>query len=401
MRRKGFGVFLFCFISYSAIYVTRMNLSAASPNLIEGGILDAVQIGALGSAFSLCYACGRLLNGALTDRLAPILFIFTGLLLIGMANLCVGFLPAYPLFLLLWCLNALAQSMIWSAMLCTVSATSDADIRDRRASLLVSSVSVGNIVAILLNTRLIRAFGVQAAFFVPGVMVLILCLTSAWVLRRTPAALQASAVPRAARPERKGRLRPDPRLLRALLPAVSQGVIKDNIVLWMLVFFTDRFAIDLGSSAYFALLIPTVGLAGRLSYPIFYRLCGQNEHLVSLCAFGLCAVVSALLGLAPTTPLLAALSLSLLYAGASVINSSLSSIFPLRFADSGSVATVSGLIDFISYLGAAAGAAVYGLLIAGHHYVPMFLSWTLLSLLSLLLLLNQIIAERKPCRHIE
>ena len=391
MRRKGFDVFLVCFISYSAIYVARMNLSVASPALIEKGVLDAVQIGVLGSAFSLCYSCGRLLNGTLTDRLAPILFIFTGLLLTGVANLGTGFLPAYPLFLLFWCLNALAQSMLWSAMLCTVSAASDAGVGDRRAALLVASVSVGNIASILLNTRLIRAFGVRAAFFVPGVLVLVLCLVSAWVLRRTPAALHAPSASRAHTLGLSGLLRSEPQLLRMLLPAVSHGVIKENIVLWMLVFFTDRFAIDLGSSAYFALLIPAVGLAGRLCYPAFYRLCGRNEHLVSLCAFGLCAVVSALLGLAPTTPFLAALGLSLLYASTSVINTSVLSIFPLRFADSGAVASVSGLMDFISYLGTAIGSAVYGLLIAGHRYTPMFLSWTFLSLLSLLLLHRQIV----------
>ncbi len=393
MKRRGLDVFLVCYLSYTAIYIARVNLSVASPALMEKGILDAVQIGVLGSAFSLIYSCGRLLNGALTDRFAPVLFILTGLLLTGAANLGVGSLPGYPLFLLLWGLNAFAQSMLWSAMLRTVSASGEAGSGDRRAALLVSSVSVGNIAAILLNTRLIRSFGVQAAFFVPGTLVLVLCLASAWVLRRAPAALPAPAV-------RKGGLhKPDSRLLWALLPAAAHGVIKENISLWMLVFFTDRFAIDLGSSAHFVLLIPTVGLAGRLCFPVFYRLCGRNEQLVSLIAFALCAGLSALLALLPSSPLLAAVCLSLLYAGASLINTATLSIFPLRFADSGAVASVSGLMDFVTYLGAAAGAAAYGLLIAGHRYAPVFFSWTLLSLLSLLILLRQIQTERKNRRH--
>ena len=100
-------------------------------------------------------------------------------------------------------------------------------------------------------------------------------------------------------------------------------------------------------------------------------------------AFALCAGLSALLALLPSSPLLAAVCLSLLYAGASLINTAALSIFPLRFADSGAVASVSGLMDFVTYLGAAAGAAAYGLLIAGHRYAPVFFSWTLLSLLSL------------------
>ena len=395
MRRKGFAVFLVCFISYSTIYVARMNLSMASPILIEKGVLNAAQIGVLGSTFSLIYSCGRLLSGALTDRLAPILFILSGLLLTGAANLAVGYLPAYPLFLLFWGINALSQSMLWSAMLCTVSATSDPDVGNRRAALLVASVSVGNIAAILLITRLIGRFGVQAAFFVPGALTLLLCLISAWVLCRTPA-VQPQPVSRTLMPGLKGLLRLDPQLLRMLLPAMSHGVIKENIVLWMVVFFIDRFAINLESSAYFVLLIPVVGLAGRLSFPLFYRLCRKSEHFLSLIAFAVCGVLSAVLALLPISPLLSAICLGLLYAGASIINTATLSIFPLRFSDRGAVASVSGLMDFVAYLGASAGAAVYGLLIVKKIYAPMFLSWTLLSVLSIWSLFKQFTSGREP-----
>ncbi len=56
-------------------------------------------------------------------------------------------------------------------------------------------------------------------------------------------------------------------------------------------------------------------------------------------------------------------------------------------------------MDFVTYLGASAGAAVYGLLIAKNSYAPMFLSWVLLSFLSLLPLFKQFTSERKPCCH--
>jgi len=389
MKSNKTAVFLVCYISYVAIYVARLNLSIASPALIEGGVLTAVQIGFLGSAFSVVYSCGRLLNGWLSDRMAPSLFIFVGLLFTGIANLCVGLLPPYIPFLLLLCLNAIAQSMLWSAMLRTISSAYGKEHADKKVSLLVSSVSAGNVAAIPLNTWLVEQFGVRAAFFLPGTLTLVMCMLSAWILRMAPTTIQNVQKP-------KARFRkPDPRLLAAIAPAAFHGVMKENISLWMAVFFTDRFAIDLKSSAWFVMLIPLIGFAGRLLFPFCYKLCRRNEQLLTLISFVLCAGLAAVLCLNLNAPLVAALCLSLIYALVSIINTSLISIFPLRFADSGSVASVSGLMDFITYLGAGISSAIYGVFVADHTYTPMFLSWVVLSALSVPILLWQMKPEKK------
>ena len=79
-----------------------------------------------------------------------------------------------------------------------------------------------------------------------------------------------------AAPREKGAKQPFP--LRALLtdkkvrgillPAMFHGTMKDNISLFMALYFADRFAINLESSAWYVLLIPVVGLIGRLAYPL-------------------------------------------------------------------------------------------------------------------------------------
>ena len=78
-------VFILCYISYVCIYAARLNLSMASPGMISGGILTSEQYGFLGSAFFVVYACGRLLNGMIGDRVAPWVMISLGLALTGAA----------------------------------------------------------------------------------------------------------------------------------------------------------------------------------------------------------------------------------------------------------------------------------------------------------------------------
>ena len=148
-------VFYLCFVAYTCIYIARLNLSMASPAMREAGILTAAQLGLIGSAFSVVYSCGRLVSGIVGDRLAPKLLICTGLFLTALANMLVGILPPYVLMLILWCFNALGQSMLWSALLKTMTDLYGKAQADKKVPILVSSVSVGNILGILFSSQLV------------------------------------------------------------------------------------------------------------------------------------------------------------------------------------------------------------------------------------------------------
>lgn len=376
------SVFYLCFIAYTCIYIARLNLSMASPAMREAGILTAAQLGLIGSAFSVVYSCGRLVSGIVGDRLAPKLLICTGLFLTALSNMLVGILPPYALMLILWCFNALGQSMLWSALLRTMTDLYGKAQADKKVPILVSSVSVGNILGILFSSQLVSRFGIRAAFLVPGLMTAVM------------GALALKILPPVAKSDRKQEfplvaMLGDKSLRRILLPAMFHGAMKDNISLFMAVFFLDRFGVDLEQSAWYVLLIPTVGLVGRLIYPSCYKALGRREHLLSMIGFALCAGLAVVLCLDIPVPLVAAICLSLIYAFVSMINTSILSMFPLRFAQKGFISSVSGIADFATYLGAAIASAIYGVLIDNGNYFAMFASWAVVSIASIFLLLGQ------------
>ncbi len=373
-------IFFLCYIAYTCIYIARLNLSMASPAMREAGILSAAELGFIGSAFSVVYSCGRLFNGILGDRIAPKLLIVTGLLLTAAANLLIGILPPYILILVLWCVNAFGQSMLWSAMLKTMTDIYGKTQADKKVPILVSSVSAGNILGILFSARLVGWFGIRAAFFVPGIMTAVMGALAAYIIPATHIEnAQSKPFPFKA-------LFGDKKIRTILLPAMFHGAMKDTISLFMAVYFLDTFGVDLAASSWYVLLIPTVGLVGRLIYPACYRLLQQREHLLSLICFIICAAFAALLCFPLRTPLIAAIALSMIYALVSMVNTSILSMFPLRFAKQDLVASVSGITDFATYLGASIASAIYGLLIENGGYRYMFLSWAVLSLLSIVFL---------------
>ena len=384
-KLRGALIFSVCYIAYVSIYIARLNLSMASPALTSEGILTKAQIGLLGSVFSVIYAVGRLVCGGLSDSKPPFVMIGSGLLLASAANIgfsyLVGFsfVPPFWAMLALWSLNAFAQSMLWSSILCVITSVFGETRAKRLNSFMVTAVAVGNIAGILVDSRLILLLGVSSAFLIPGWFTLIMGVAAFIALHR----IKAPGIP-AVRTKKAHHLEllRDRELLVALIPAFLHGTMKDNISLWMAVYFTDSFGVDLGSSANFVLFIPVVGFAGRMIYPLLYRLCKEREHLVSGIGFIVCLIASIPLCFGVGSPVAAMFALGSIYAAVSVINTSFLSIYPVRYASRGRVASVSGIMDFVTYLGAGLSSVVYGFV----GYLPMFASWAVVSVVSLMVL---------------
>lgn len=383
MTKRNTLIFIICYIAYTSIYIARLNLSMASPALIEIGIADTAQIGILGSVFSVVFACGRFINGGLGDRITPWKMICTGLFVGALSNIVTGILPPFWGMAALWGINAFAQSMLWSSVLCTVTAIYESEKAKKMTSYMVSSVATGNILGIVVNSIIVDKLGVNFAFVIPGAIMLIMSVVIFFFIK------DINPTPKEAKKHisivNLLRIR---EIAGMIPPVMFHGVLKDNISLWMTVYFVDRFLIDLSSTAGFVLFIPVVGFIGRALYPVLHKLFANNEKKVCIVSFTLCAVLSAILCIKAVSAVPAVIVLSLVYALISVINTALVSIYPIRFSNTGNVSSVSGLMDFATYLGAGISSWVYGIVIKHCGYTPMFASWAVLCALGRIILLK-------------
>jgi len=379
MKKQTTKIFLVCYLAYLFIYVARLNLSMAAPGLKDMQILTMEQIGVLGSVFSIVYACGRLLSGILSDRVAPWKMISLGLALCGVSNLCFGLFPPFAAIVLLWGVNAFAQSMLWGAILRILSAIYPESAAKQRASYMATTVALGNLVGIVLNTALINRLGLNWAFLIPGgitigISLLVVCNTR----HIQPPVREKSK-------QAFSSLLKISTIQNMLIPAWIHGVLKDNISLWMAVYIMDSFGIDLEQSSYYILLIPTVGFLARLLAPELYRIAGEREKPVLAWGFAVCIGGALLLTFPVTSAWLAIGYLSLVYMAVSVMNGCFLSFFPLQFAREGRVASVSGIMDFATYLGTGVSSMFFGILIEHYGYGAMFATWAVLCGLGLLL----------------
>ena len=367
-------------MAYTSIYIARVNLSIAGPELLKTNILDSAQIGFLGSCFFVFYAVGRIVNGGLSDTAPPWVMLTIGLAVCGMSNLFMSVFPPFAAMIITWTVNAYAQSMLWSSVLCAVTSMYDKETAKSRMSVMITSVAAGNILGIIVNTYLITRYNVRFAFIIPGLITIALSIFT-FISTKNIKNTQKSAAKNTSRLA----LLKDKELVKMNIAAMIHGVMKENIGLWMAVYVVDTYFVDLRMSSYYILLIPAIGFVGRFVYPALYKLCRNDENTVSLIGFSICIAESILLcfGLGM---IFSVLMLSVIYMAVSVINTSMLSIYPLSYSKTGNTASVSGIVDFSTYLGAGISSAVYGTVIKHFGYLPMFVSWGILSLAAFLII---------------
>jgi len=375
-------IFAIIYLAYASIYIARVNLSMAGTSLIDLSIISKHQLGLLGSVFSCVYAAGRLFNGAIGDKTAPWVMLTTGLTIAGLSNLLIGFLPPLAAIFVLWGTNAYAQSMLWSSVLCVIAKIYSPIDAKRKTTIMVTSTATGNIISILLNMFLIENFGVEYAFIVPGILTLIL---GAAVLMLTKGIEKDENANKSSHISIFSLIKSKETLAMSI-PAMMDGVMKENITIWMAVYVVDRFGRDLSTSSYYILLIPTIGFIGRAIYSFVFKLCKENENNVSVIGFSLCIISSVLICFSGIGMIVSVFCLSVVYAAASMINTSILSIYPLRSSKTGNVASISGVMDFATYLGGGIASAIYGIVISKFGYTPMFISFAVISVISILFL---------------
>ena len=77
-------------LGYSLYYVCRTSLNVMKKPIIDSGMLDAADLGIIGSALLFAYALGKFVNGFLADHSNIKRFMAAGLLMSTIASLVMG-----------------------------------------------------------------------------------------------------------------------------------------------------------------------------------------------------------------------------------------------------------------------------------------------------------------------
>ena len=136
-------LFVFVFLLYAVVYMTKNVFSSAMASIVEEGFMTKSQTGLINAVFWFVYAPFQIVGGFAADKHSPYKLILIGLIGGLISNIIIYFNQSYPVLMAAWSFNAIAQFGLWPGVFKIVSTQTAPSIRGAAVFWLLFSTSVG------------------------------------------------------------------------------------------------------------------------------------------------------------------------------------------------------------------------------------------------------------------
>lgn len=172
-NKRRWQVFTSITMGYALFYVMRLNFSVIKKPLMSSGILDAQQLGIMGSVFFATYGIGKFTNSFLADRMNNKRFFAFGLFMSSIVTVIMGFCNAFLPLVVLWGINGWFQS--FGAGPCIVALNQWFSNKERGTyyGVWFTSHNLGAAFTYVATAAIVGAYSFHMGFIMPGIFCLI------------------------------------------------------------------------------------------------------------------------------------------------------------------------------------------------------------------------------------
>ena len=385
-KRVG-ALILLCCVVYFTSYLTRHNYAAALAEIVRSMGITKEQGSYAITGMFITYGLGQLLSGWLGDKIHPRYVIFGGMLATAVCNLGMGLLSDIGSMTALWCVNGVAQAMLWPPLV-RVMAENMGSSDYRRASLWVSiAASFGSISVYLMVPGCIALSGWRSSFFIPAAIGIAVALL--WMLSEPACELADKQRPtrfdsNGERSASMGQIIWVSGLIPIMLSIILQGMLRDGITTWMPTYITETYHLQTGASILTTVVLPIFSVLS-ISAASWLQARVNNDLTASTLLFALACVSGVALYLFGSSGAAVSVLCMMLITGCMHgINMLLISRLPAFFAQYGRVSTISGILTTFTYSGSAASAYGFAAVSQRMGWTFTIGMWALIALLGAL-----------------
>ncbi len=141
--KLSFILFVFLFLMYAVVYMTKSMFSSAMATIVEEGFMTKSQTGLINAAFWLVYAVFQVIGGFAVDKYSPYKLIAIGMLGAVISNVIIYFNQTYLVMMSAWIFNAAAQFGLWPGVFKVLSTQLKPNFRKTAVFWMLFSTSVG------------------------------------------------------------------------------------------------------------------------------------------------------------------------------------------------------------------------------------------------------------------
>lgn len=378
-------------LTYGSFYFCRNNLGVALPGLQAEFGYTKTQLGTVLMGLKLAYGVGQFVNGQLAERFSPRKLLALGLLASAALNVLFGWATALYFLTFIWACNGYVQALGWPPTMRVAANWFPPLQRGRAIGIIGTGYQLCGALTFAVSGWAAEAFGWRGALYVPAVLVAASALHMLFLLEDEPSPAGRDIAAAAELTDTKS---PPPASRSAAIPVARSvraniAITLGNPALWLVALalclldacrygFTDWGVTHLKEvlhdnvkiAAFKYALLPFGGIVGAYSSgwatDRFFAgrrapvICGL---LLALGGLGLAYDRVLHWGLVPSVVILFLIGFCIF--GSQVL---LVGTLPVDLARAGTAAAAAGFVNFMGYMGAAAGDKITGQIAQEHGW---------------------------------
>ena len=269
----------------------------------------------------------------------------------------------------IWFTNGLCQALVWPPMARLVADMTHGKQTVSIVLALSFTSPVGMLSAYLFSAVMLEKKGWQYSFWFAAIWLLAVAVfwfLSILKMEQRAGFIHRKAVRTAKPQEQQEREEAGKRILASGILWIGvatfiHGVLKDGLTTWIPTYLTERFLIAPSFSVLLTTILPIVNLSGVYLADYTNRKIFKNETGTAAAGYAIAFLflVTMIIGIGSSvygTVAVFAVVTSMMTA----VNTVFISLLPIHFQKEGKVATVSGILNAVTYLGSAVASVLFG-----------------------------------------
>ncbi len=391
-ERLASRLFLLCAIAYTTALFGRLSYSSVMAEIILQEGLTKAQAGLIGTALCGIYGVFQIFSGIIGDYISPKKLIFTGVLSSAILNLLMGLSSTYGLMLVLWSLNGVFQSFVWSPVARIFAEMMPPSYRKRACSNAAITFPLATVIIYCVASVMLATSSWRSVFFIASVLMLLVSILwfvrMSWFERETQEHGETETIVLNEQEQKSGgsllQIMIVSGVIFAVVSAISHGMVRDGIQSWVPSLLTDNFHFSTSISVALAIILPLLNITGVFITKAIAKNHIHNELNGSI-AFFSCTILSLTL-LYFVCNSNAILSLVMMTIASTCMvgsNIMIINLMPVHFGAIGRSSSITGVLNCSAYIGSALSS--YGIGIVADHFgwSAAVLVWLLFSIFAL------------------
>lgn len=357
-------------LTYGSFYFCRNNLGIAVPGIMAEFHYTKTDLGSVLMALKLAYGLGQLINGQFAERANPRTLLAIGLLASAALNVLFGFATALYMLTFIWACNGYVQALGWPPTMRVAANWFPALKRGRAIGIIGTGYQLCGAFTYVLSGWAAEKFGWRGAMYVPAALLAASAVHMLLFLKPSPETDSSSFSPHSPSPPAPhasffvtlGRTLENGQLWLVALALFMLDTCRYGFTDWGVTHLKEIGTGSVNDAAVKYAVLPFGGIVGAFfSGWATDRFChGRRAPVI----FGLLVVLGSLalvydrvIHWGPTPSVIILFWIGFCIFGSQVL---LVGTLPVDLARRGTPAAAAGFVNFMGYMGAAAGDMVTG-----------------------------------------